>query len=244
MNSNNIKKKIIPKKIYIILLPLFFCTLIIDAHADIPTFPSGSEQAPSGLDPVKSNIDNVNSAASTAKETSKNITDLSSKNTDSNDDPKGKAPPTAAPKETNEALSQKPGGIFDRVFGRVCFVQINTQKEANNNSAVLSELVIVYKPELFSQIASMTVKDWFTLNAQAIKTLRASRDIQIYRFELTPDSAYTKYLIDLNSGAKGAFLFNRLTNNLNSLPIQLNPYKNLRVSFFSLGFNYSQESEI
>lgn len=216
------------------MLSLFFYTLIIDAYADTPSIPSG-------LDSAKSNIDTVNSAASTAKETSKNITDLSSsKNTDSNDDPKGKAPPTVAPKE---ALFQKPGGLFDRIFGRVCSVQIYTQKEANNNSAVLSELAIVYKPELYSQIASITVKDWFTLNTQAIKTLRASKDVQIYRFELTPDSAYTKYLIDLNSGAIGAFLFNRLTNNLNSLPIQLNPYKNLKVSFFSLGFNYSQESE-
>jgi hypothetical protein len=233
LNLIIIKKKIIVKKVFTFLTLTFFCTLNIDAHADTPT-------TPSGLDSVKSNVDTLNSTTSTAKETSKNISELSSKNADSNDDPKGKAAPATPPKGIP---SQKPGGIFDRIFGRICSVQVNIQKEANNNSAILSELVIIYKAELFSQISSMTIKDWFTLNTQAIKTLRSSKDVQIYRFELTPDSAYTSYLIDLNSGAVGAFLFNRLTNNLNSFPIQLNPYKNLKVSFFSLGFNYSQESE-
>ena len=233
MNLIIIKKKINAKKICTLLIFTFFYSLNIDAHADTPT-------SPSGLDGVKSNIDTLNTTTSTAKETSKNISELSSKNTDPNDDPKGKAAP---PPPSKGASPQKPGGFFDRIFGRVCSVQVNTQKEANNNSAILSELVIVYKTELFSQISSMTVKDWFTLNTQAIKTLRDSKDVQIYRFELTPDSAYTSYLIDLNSGAIGAFLFNRLTNNLNSFPIQLNPYKNLKLSFFSLGFNYSQESE-
>lgn len=225
-----IKKKLVAEKIFTFLFLIFFCTLNIDAHANTP----------SGLDSMKLNVDTLNSTTSTAKDTSKNISEFTLKNTDSNDDPKGKA---SLPSPPNNSPPQKPGGIFDRIFGRICSVQINTQKEANNNSAILSELVIVYKAELFTQVSSMTIKDWFTLNTQAIKTLRMSKDIQIYRFELTPDSAYTAYLINLNSGAIGAFLFNRLTNNLNSYPVQLDPYKNLKISFFSLGFNYSQESE-
>lgn len=121
-------------------------------------------------------------------------------------------------------------------------MQINTQREANNNSSILSEIVIIYKPELYSQISSITVKDWFT-NTQAIIALKKSNDLQVYRFETTPDSLQSSYLIDVNSSAVGAFLFNRLSNNLNTYPVQINPYKDLKVSFFNLGFNYIQDSE-
>ena len=189
---------------------------------------------------LKSTVESANSTTTTIKETSKNISDFPSSSATPTDDPKGKALPMPPPKET---AFPKPGGIFDRIFGRVTSVQVNIDKEANNNSAILSELVIIYKPEFFKQISSLTVKEWFTLNNQSAKVLRSLKEVQVYRFELTPDFPYAEYLIDLNSGAIGAFLFNRLTTNLDAYPVQVEPYKNLRIKFFSSGFNYSQKLE-
>ncbi|WP_397602050.1 hypothetical protein [Silvanigrella sp.] len=215
------------------LTPIVFlfsinCTSLADT-------PNASDT--SGIDSIKGNVDTATSSANTAKETGNTVKEFIPKDSDN---PNGKSSPNSPPPNSNPP--NKPGGIFDRIFGRICSVQINTQREANNNSSILTEIVIIYKPELFSQISSITVKDWFT-NTQTIKTLKKSNDMQIYRFEITPDSLQSSYLIDVNSSAVGAFLFNRLTNNLNTYPVQINPYKDLKVSFFNLGFNYLQDSE-
>lgn len=204
------------------------------------SFAESASSALSNVDSAKSNVDSANSLLNTTKETTKNISEFSSKNTDTNDDPNGKA---ITPTPQNETIKEKPGSIIDRIFGRITSIQTYVQRDSNENSAILTEIVIVYKDELISQISSKTTKEWFTINSESIKNLRASKDIQIYKFELTPDSTSKNYLIDLNSGAITAFLFNRLKNNSNSLPIKINPYKNLKLSFFSLGFNYSQVSE-
>ncbi|APJ03202.1 hypothetical protein [Silvanigrella aquatica] len=227
------------KKKLKIFSPFYF---IIAFFFNIPILPTHAEGsvAASSLDSAKSSLDSANSAASTAKETSKNISEFSAKAKSFDDDSGGKQPPAVPPKNL---VAQKPGSFLERFFGKICSVQINIEKNANSNSAILSELVIIYKPELYSQISLIPIKDWFTFNADAIKTLRTSKDVQIYRFELTPDSNYSKYLIDINSNASGAFLFNRLSNNANAYPIQLNPYKNLKLNFFSLGFDYFQEME-
>lgn len=215
-----------------IKLPVAIVSLIsLNALAQAPTTPDTS-----GLSSAKSNLDTATSTANTAKETSKSVSDFVS----SGDNPEGKSAPNVRPPNSNPP--PKPGGLFDRIFGRVCSVQFKTQREANNNSSILSEIVIVYKAELFTQVSSITVKDWFT-NSQSIRELKKSNDMQIYRFETTPDSLSSSYLIDVNSSAVGAFLFNRLSNNTNSFPVSINPYKDLKVNFFSLGFNYIQESE-
>lgn len=203
-----------------------------------------AQDSPSGLENLKTNaenaqtgVDSATSTANSAKDTSKSINEFFS----SDDDPKGKE---LNPKQNSSMLQtrEKPGNIFDRIFGRVTGVQIYTQKDANNNTSILSEIVIVYKQELYQQIQETRVKDWFTLS-QANKNLRVSNDLQIYRFETTPDLTYSEYLLDINSSALGAFLFTRTQNNLNSLPIKLNPYKNTRIKYFTFGFNFNQYPE-
>ncbi|WGL59212.1 hypothetical protein QEJ31_11835 [Pigmentibacter sp. JX0631] len=199
--------------------------------------PSGHDNLKTNAENAQSGAESATSTANSAKDTSKSINDFFS----SEDDPKGKE---LNPKQNSTGLQsrEKPGNLFDRLFGRVTGVQIYTQKNANNNSSILSEIVIVYKPELYQQILDTKVKDWFTLS-QANKNLRISNDLQIYRFETTPDLTYSEYLLDVNSSAVGAFLFTRTQNNLNSLPIKLNPYKNTRIKYFTFGFNFNQYPE-
>ncbi len=232
--EKNLKKKI---AISLSSTVLVLCCLLNSNIAFAEDAPSGIEALKSNAETAQGGVDTATSTANTTKEASKSVNEFFSPE----DDPKGKE---IAPKQ-GPSLAQpieKPGSLFDRLFGRITGVQIYTQKEANNNSSILSEIVIIYKPELFQQIANMRVKDWFTMNA-ANKLLRSSNDLQVYRFETTPDLSYSEYLLDINSGAMGAFLFSRTQNSLNNLPVKLNPYKNTKLKYFTFGFNFSQYPE-
>jgi hypothetical protein len=146
--------------------------------------------------------------------------------------------------KTSESKSKpvnKPGNMFDRLFGRVCSVQFLVQQNANHNSAIISEIAVVYNQKTLEKFSSLTNQDWFSADSVIAKQLKNSSDVQILHFELTPDYENNSYLIDINSGAAGAFLFNRLYNNLNLPPITINPYKNLIISFYESGINYKQD---
>jgi hypothetical protein len=137
----------------------------------------------------------------------------------------------------------KSQSFFDKILGRICSVQISLQKDANENSAILAELVFIYEKNLSMQIATMRNQDWFKTNSPILKNLRASPNLYIYRFELTPDNQYLAYFVRVNPKAQSAFLFIRSNDNLESHPLSLNPYKNLKLNFYSVGFTYSQSPE-
>lgn len=145
------------------------------------------------------------------------------------------------PSESKTKPINKPGNMFDRLFGRVCSVQFLIQQNANHNSAIISEIAVVYNPKILQNFSTLTIQEWFSADSVIAKQLKNSSDVQILHFELTPDYENNSYLIDINSGAAGAFLFNRLYNNLNLPPIRLNPYKNLIISFYESGINYKQD---
>lgn len=227
----NCKKKIILSRIKFIFI--IYCTSI-----------SAISFADNNLDTIKNNVENTkqgidstNSTIQSSKETTKSVKDFLT----TEDDPKGKEFTLKQPQTIPQPID-KPGSIFDRLFGRIIGVQIYSQRDANNNSSILSEIVVIYKPEQYQKIANFRVKDWFTMTADQ-RTFKNSTDIQVYRFETTPDLPYSEYLLDINSGALAAFLFIRTENSLNTLPIKLNPYKNINIKYFTFGFNTSQYPE-
>lgn len=230
----NLKKKIATSLSSTVAV---LCCLLNSNTAMAQEPPSGIEALKGNVESVQGGVDTATSTANTTKEASKSVNEFFS----SEDDPKGKE---IAPKQSQVIAQpvEKPGSLLDRLFGRVTGVQIYTQKEANNNSSILTEIVVVYKAELFQQVANIRVKDWFTMTP-ANKLMRSSNDIQVHRFETTPDLPYSEYLLDIDSGAMGAFLFSRTQNSLNNLPVRLNPYKNTKIKYFTFGFNFSQYPE-
>ena len=119
----------------------------------------------------------------------------------SEDDPKGKE--IALNKAIIAHNLLKPGSL-DRLWQS--HAQIYTQKEANNNSSILTEIVVVYKAELFQQVANIRVKDWFIMTP-ANKLMRSSNDIQVPSIlPITPRFTFIQNTSSiLISGAMGAF---------------------------------------
>ncbi|WP_186645857.1 hypothetical protein [Fluviispira vulneris] len=188
-------------------------------------------QEESAIQSLNSNLDNIN----TLKENAQKLSDLNIE--------KSKNAPIAQiniPQESK--LPAKPGSALDRFFGRTIGVQIQIQKDSNENSAILTELVIIYKPELYTKLASLNMRQWFS-NSPEINILRDSPDIAIARLELTPETLFSQYFIKVKSSAVGGLLFTRLQNNLDTYPPYINPYKNLNLNFFYNGFDFKQNLE-
>ncbi|BBH52472.1 hypothetical protein [Fluviispira sanaruensis] len=188
-------------------------------------------QEESAIQNLNSNLDNI----STLKENAQKLSDVNLE--------KSKSTPAAqidVPQESK--IPPKPGSLLDRFFGRTIGVQIQIQKDSNENTAILTELIIIYKPELYAKIASLSMRQWFS-NSPEIKNLRESPDIAIARLELTPETLYSQYFMKVKSSAVGGLLFTRLQNNLDTYPPYINPYENLNLNFFYNGFDFKQNLE-
>ncbi|KAB8031917.1 hypothetical protein [Fluviispira multicolorata] len=214
-----------PKKFFCIISSLLYLSL--NLFIFIPAYSQD-----------ESNIDKINSSAENAK----NLKDNAEKFTELGSDLKNSIPKTEMSVPHDTKLPPPPGSFLDRFFGRTISIQVQIQKDSNENSAILTELVFIQDPDLYKKAAGFSMRDWFS-NSPDVLNIKKSNEVFISRFEFTPEFNQTQYFLTIKRNTLGALLFTRLLNNLDTYPPYINPYKNLKLSFFYNGFDFKQNQE-
>ncbi len=107
-----------------------------------------------------------------------------------------------------EKLSELKTGAYS-AFGAKLNVAVHISPNANLNSPVALDLVIIYDPQLLSRVLGMTAQQWFDQKAQILRDYRQGEGLDCWSWEWVPGQEVGRLKLPLEATAKGAVLFAR-----------------------------------
>jgi type VI secretion system protein len=91
------------------------------------------------------------------------------------------------------------------MFGGELPVQVTVDDDANDNSAIAVDMVVVYDNKLLDDLLKMPATDWFTKRDQLKKDYGDSLDIT--KWEWVPGQIVPSFSIPYHTGARKVLLF-------------------------------------
>lgn len=92
-------------------------------------------------------------------------------------------------------------------FGGQVLIDITVEPDANRNSPVAMDLLIVYDEALLSQLLKLTAKEWFTQRDQIKKDHLEDSGLETWEWEWVPGQLVPPLELPLKPDAEGAIVF-------------------------------------
>lgn len=105
----------------------------------------------------------------------------------------------AVPKRATQAVGIRGNFKF--------FMQLNVSPEANSNSPIPMDLVMVMDKKLVKELGKLAAKDWFDRRIQVQRDY--PKQVEVLSWEWVPGQHTGTISVDVNPKAEGAFLFAR-----------------------------------
>jgi type VI secretion system protein len=93
------------------------------------------------------------------------------------------------------------------LFGENLDVKIEIADNANENSAVAVDLILVYDKNLLSQLLKLTSKDWFEKRAQIKRDHLKGEGLDLWSWEWVPGQPVQDQKLPLKAEAEGGLIF-------------------------------------
>lgn len=121
-------------------------------------------------------------------------------------------------------------------FGGKFLVKVNISENANLNSPVALDLLVVYDKGLLDELLGLSSKKWFEKREQIKLDHLKGEDLDYWGWEWVPGQKVSEQKIPLKPRAEGGLIFARYLSP-GTHRVRINPFKDISVHLLENGFS-------